>query len=261
MLDVSVVVGQVVSGSELDGVGAQTGRPRVLILITRFFGGRRKKQTWPPERPIAEIPDEELMVLYAQGEPKAFEVLLGRHERGIYNFILRSTHSPDQAEDLTQEVFLRVIRSAPKYKKSARFTTWLYTIARNICIDRARRSSKRQEVSLNRSVSGSDGEDGRTFLDTVKDDAAEAGNVSMVRQQFRARLKEALDALPDEQREVFLLREVSGLKFREIADIIGVPENTIKSRMRYALETVRGYLEEYRGYSFDRDEQREVGSA
>ena len=66
---------------------------------------------------------------------------------------------------------------------------------------------------------------------------------------------------PEEQREVFVLREVSGLKFREIADVVGVPENTVKSRMRYALETLRGHLEEFREYSFDKDTAAEVGGA
>ena len=233
----------------------------MLILITRLFGGKKKKPVWPPSEPISEIPDKELMLLYAQGCHQAFEVLLGRHERGVYNFIYRSTHHAETAQDLTQEVFLRVIKSAPKYKSSARFTTWLYTIARNICIDRARRQSRRHEVSLNRNVSGEDDDGSRTFLDNLQDEDAEAGNVSLVREQFRNRLKSALDTLPEEQREVFLLREVSGLKFREIADIIGVPENTIKSRMRYALEALRGHLEEFRGYSFDLDERREMGSA
>lgn len=232
----------------------------MIVLITRLFGAmRRGKQGWP-DTPVEEIPDEELMLLYAQGHQRAFELLLKRHERGVYNFALRSTGRKDQAEDLTQEVFMRVIRSAPKYKKSARFTTWLYTIARNLCIDRARRTGRRGEVSLNRPI-GKDDEGGRTYQDNLSDDKAEAGNVTLVRQQFRERLEVALAALPEEQREVFLLREVSGLKFREIADIVGTSENTIKSRMRYALETLRGYMEEYRNYSFDLDEQQELGGS
>ncbi len=234
----------------------------MIVFITRLFGGQKKKaRSWPPSTPIAEIPDETLMFMYAEGTAEAFAVLLSRHERGVYNFILRSTHNAALSEDLTQEVFLRVVRSAPKYKKSARFTTWLYTIARNICIDRSRRASRRKEVSLNRAIGTDDDEGGKTFLDNLNDERAEAGNVSLVREQFRDRLKVALEALPEEQREVFLLREVSGLKFREIADIVGVPENTIKSRMRYALETLRGYMEEFRGYSFDLDEQHEVGGS
>ena len=230
----------------------------MLIFITRFFGSRRKAN-WPPGEPIESVSDEALMIMFASGTHEAFEALLSRHERGVYNFVLRSVKTPARAEDLTQDIFFRVIRSASKYKKSAKFTTWLYTIARNICIDQSRRKSNQLEVSINRTLSRSEDEGGKTFLDTVVSKDANSGGVEVVKQEFRERLQEALDSLPEEQREVFLLREVSGLKFREIADTIGVPENTVKSRMRYALSTLQGYLEEFRGYSFDKDQAKEVG--
>jgi RNA polymerase sigma-70 factor, ECF subfamily len=233
----------------------------LLILITSLFG-RKKKPTWPPEGPISEVPDEALMAMYAKGTAEAFEVLLTRHERGVFNFILRSTNNRARAEDLTQDVFFRVIRSAPKYKTSARFTTWLYTIARNICIDQSRRKATKLEVSIDKPMGRGDGDGkGRSLLDGVVAPRARSGGVEVVKQEFRDRLKRALDELPEEQREVFVLREVSGMKFREIADVVGVPENTVKSRMRYALETLRGHLEEFRGYSFDKDTATDVGGA
>lgn len=233
----------------------------MFVLIASLFGLRRKKAGWPPERPIGEIADEELMEMYAQGEPKAFEVLLQRHERGVFNFIYRSIPDAAKAEDMTQDVFVRVIKSAASYKRSAKFTTWLYTIARNLCIDQSRRRQVRREVSLQQPLGHDDDGDGATIMDKLGDERAQSGGVSLTRQQFLARLREGLDALPEEQREVFLMREVSGLKFREIADIVNVPENTVKSRMRYALETLQGYMEEFRSYSFDEDEAREVGPA
>lgn len=233
----------------------------MLVLITRLFG-RKKKPTWPPEGRIEDVADETLMSMYAQGTAEAFEVLLRRHERGVFNFILRSVNNRSRAEDLTQDVFFRVIKSAPKYKTSARFTTWLYTIARNICIDQSRRKANQLEVSIDKPIGrGADEGKGRTLLDGVVSKQSASGGVEVVKQEFRDRLKAALDVLPEDQREVFLLREVSGLKFREIADVVGVPENTVKSRMRYALETLRGHLEEFRGYSFDRDTATEVGGA
>ncbi|MEO1273293.1 MAG: sigma-70 family RNA polymerase sigma factor, partial [Myxococcota bacterium] len=168
-----------------------------------------------------------------------------------------------RAEDMTQDVFLKVIRSAPKYKQTAKFTTWLYTIARNRCIDHARKHGRVHQVSLDRSLSGDgNAQDGdRTFLNNLADSEADAGNVSIIRKDFRQRLKQALETLPEEQREVFLLREVSGLKFREIAKVVGVGENTVKSRMRYAIEALRGHMEDFRGYSFDHDEKREMGGS
>lgn len=233
----------------------------MFVLITRLFGKKPKLPPWPPAQPIKEVPDEELMAMFALGRAEAFEVLLTRHERPIIGYIMRSCGNRAKAEDLTQEVFLRVIKSAPKYRKTAKFTTWLYTIARNISIDAARRRSGRPEVSLDRSIGGKGGDDNdKTFVANVADHRAEAGNVSLVRQDFRESLKLALAELPQEQREVFLLREVSGMKFREIADVVGVSENTVKSRMRYALETLRGHLQAFKGYSFDKDEQREMGT-
>ena len=233
----------------------------MLVLITSLFG-RKKKPSWPPEGPVADVPDETLMAMYAAGTTEAFEVLLGRHERGVFNFILRSTNNRARSEDLTQEVFFRVIKSAPKYQTSARFTTWLYTIARNICIDQSRRKSTKLEVSIDKPIGRGDGTGKeRTILDSVVAPRAESGGVEVVKKEFRDRLKHALEELPEEQREVFVLREVSGLKFREIADVVGVPENTVKSRMRYALETLRGHLEEFREYSFDKDTAAEVGGA
>src|SRR5690606_17454889 len=77
-----------------------------------------------------------------------FEVLVGRHSRGLYNFLLRSVHAPARAEELLQEVLLRVIRSKHRYRRSARFTTWVYTIARNLCVDESRRARFRDHESL-----------------------------------------------------------------------------------------------------------------
>jgi RNA polymerase sigma-70 factor (ECF subfamily) len=217
-----------------------------------LFGGRAKS----PSGPISDLPDEELMTLYASGEATAFEELLKRHERAVFNFIARFFGDRTAAEDLMQEVFIRVIRTADRYKRKAKFRTWLFTITRNICIDRLRQLSRRSEVSLNRTVSREDG-DGATFLDQLADEGKPGAAGNMVRAEFRARLQAALDELPGEQREVFVMREFGGLKFREIASVTGTSENTIKSRMRYALQTLRGHLADYEYYSFDREEEVE----
>ena len=206
--------------------------------------------------PLREREDEELMVLYSRGEVQAFEELMRRHERPIYNFILRSCKRPDVAEELVQEVFIRIVRSAADYEQKAKFTTWAYTIARNLCIDRARRQRRGPELSLDEQVSGQD--QGRTFADLLVDEEAHVSHMTHERRIFIERLHLALQELPDDQREVFLLKEVSGLKFREIADVVGAPVPTVKSRMRYALQTLRGFLEDYREHSFDDEERREV---
>ena len=192
------------------------------------------------------------MLEFASGDHAAFELLLTRHEQGVYRYVLRFISSPSMAEELTQEVFLRVCKVAHKYSKKARFTTWLYTIARNLCIDVLRRQKTRQEVSF--SGMKRDAEEGPDLLELLSDKDAVMASSKVLREEFRHTLNDALEVLSEEQREVFVLREFSGLKFREIADLVGVSENTIKSRMRYALESLRGSLAAYKDFSFDTDE-------
>src|SRR5258708_30537622 len=95
-----------------------------------------------------ETADEDLMVMYQKGEVRAFEVLLSRHRKPVYNFILRFVGDRETAEDLLQEAFMRVIKGAEAYKRQAKFTTWLYTIARNLCVDQTRRRKHRKHASL-----------------------------------------------------------------------------------------------------------------
>ena len=222
----------------------------IVTVLLALFGRRAATSSGP----VKDLPDEELMTRYASGDARAFEELLRRHERAVFNFIARFLGDRNTAEDLVQEVFIRVIRTADRYKKKAKFRTWLFTITRNICIDRSRQLARRSEVSLNRSVSKSEG-DGATFLDQLVDDDSTGSASNTVRAEFRAKLQAALDELPTEQREVFIMREFGGLKFREIAAASGVSENTIKSRMRYALQTLQGHLAEYKHYSFDAEEE------
>src|SRR6266542_1508264 len=187
--------------------------------------------------------DEDLMVMYQKGEVRAFEVLLSRHRKPVYNFILRFVGDKETAEDLLQEAFMRLIKGADAYERQAKFTTWLYTIARNLCIDAARRGKHRKAASLDAPLG--DDEGSVSLLDLVPDGAAGVDRQAQSR-ELAVRMRAAIEALPDEQREIFLLREVADLQFNEIAAVVGCPENTVKSRMRYALEKLREALEEYR---------------
>jgi len=191
---------------------------------------------------VRDDSDESLMLRYQDGDSRAFEVLVTRHRRPIFNFVLRYVRDPVAAEDVTQDTFLRVVRSADSYVREAKFTTWLFTIARNLCVDAARRGKHRNMASLDAPV----GDDDKGS----KIDFVASGGPAVDRQaigtELKARMQEAIAQLPEEQREIFLLREVGDLQFNEIAEIIGVPENTVKSRMRYALEKLREALAEYR---------------
>ena len=187
--------------------------------------------------------DELLMVAYQQGDVRAFEVLLTRHRKPIYNFILRYVGSRETAEDLMQETFLRVIKGADAYQRQAKFTTWLYTIARNLCVDQSRRAKHRRAQSLDAPMNSS-AESG-TLLDVLPAPGIGSDRETESR-SLHLRMHEALHRLSDEQREVFLMREFLDMPFKEIAEVVGVPENTVKSRMRYALEKLRLELDEYK---------------
>src|SRR3972149_1791555 len=189
--------------------------------------------------------DEGLMLRYQKGEVRAFEVLLSRHRKPVFNFILRYVGDRTHAEDLLQEVFLRIIKGADAYQRQAKFTTWLYTIARNLCVDAARRGKHRRAYSLDAPMSAHEGKDGATLLDVTSDPQQAGVDRQVIGNELHGKLYSAIGKLSDEQREVFLMREFLDMPFKDIADVVGCPENTVKSRMRYALEKLREELEEY----------------
>jgi len=192
--------------------------------------------------------DETLMVRYQRGDRSAFALLVRRHHRPLYNFMLRQLRHQSLAEEITQEVFLRVVQSANEYKHESRFSTWAYAIARNLCVDQLRKAQHRRHPSLDQPLGP--GDDARALADVVADPKP-FGNAehSAAASQMRATLIQAIETLPDDQREVYLLREVANLSFKEIAEVTGVPENTAKSRMRYALERLRLTLSDFEEYA------------
>lgn len=187
-----------------------------------------------------QMPDDELLNRYAAGDVEAFGVLLSRYQRPLYNFVARHVREIDVAADLVQEAFARVIQNASEFNRNSKFSTWLYTIARNLCIDHSRRMKHRRHASLDAPYSAHD-DHSAPLIERVagKGVDAEAGAYAV---GLRERIGRAVDALPAEQREVFLMRNLQHLSFAEISVIVGAPENTVKSRMRYALERLQEAL-------------------
>jgi RNA polymerase sigma-70 factor, ECF subfamily len=189
-----------------------------------------------------EVTDEVLMIRFQRGDRAAFTSLVRRHQAPLFNFALRQLGA--------QAVAVRVVQNATEFKHEARFTTWVYTILRNLCIDQLRRRALRRHPSLDeRSSRGRGGEEeGPTLLEQTADTRASVER-EVTGVELKERIARAVEALPDEQKEVFLLRELSNLPFKEIAEVTGVPENTVKSRMRYALERLQQALCEYEEYA------------
>jgi RNA polymerase sigma-70 factor, ECF subfamily len=183
--------------------------------------------------------DEVLMLRYKNGDLEAFEQLLDKYQQPLFGFVYRFCNDYQETQDLVQEVFLRLVRTAKNYEPRAKFSTYLYTFAHNVCIDHLRRGKKRKHVSISEPI---DVPDGLTIEDTMKDNG-QSPEQMLHRKHFLEALQKALKELPKEQREVFLLREQSNLPFEEIARVVGCLPSTAKSRMRYALQSLRQKLE------------------
>lgn len=170
--------------------------------------------------------DEELMLRYCDGDAGAFETLYRRHRGALYRYFLRQCGEPAVAEELFQDVWLRVIGARRRYRVTARFTTWLYTLAHHRLVDHHR--------ARGRSPLEADGE----ALASVPDPAPDLER-TLDERRLATRLLELVAALPREQREAWLLREEAGLGLAAIAEATGVGRETVKSRLRYATGRLR----------------------
>lgn len=189
-----------------------------------------------------EIPDELLMLQYAEGDIGAFERLLERHRRPLFGYLCRMLGNRQLAEDTFQEVFVRIIHSRRHYQQGTKFTSWLYRIAHNSCIDVFRREKYRKTESLNEPLQNGD----ETTLQDMLVNGNPGPDEALERRQLSDALKECIDRLAPEQREVFVLRQYQNLSFKEIAKAVRSSESTVKSRMRYALKNLRAMLVEQR---------------
>ena len=181
--------------------------------------------------------DEDLVLALQAGDTDSLGTLVARWEQPLFRFTYRFLARREDARDVCQETFLRILRKADRFRKGARFSTWMYQIALNLCRDHLRR--KRRWGLLLAETSESSPEM-KHRLDGLP--AAESPSEEVEKKERRAAVTRALGQIPPEQREVLILKEFEGLKFREIADILGCPESTVKSRMYYGLSGLKAAL-------------------
>lgn len=181
--------------------------------------------------------DQELVQAYIKGDQSAIESLINRHRSKVYTYILLTIKNQQLAEDLFQETFIKVIQSlrGGKYRDNGRFLSWVIRIAHNLIIDHFRK-----EKQMN-SVSNDDTEVDLFNSKKLSDDNIEELIISS---QIKTEIRILINKLPDDQREVVLLRHYGGLSFKEIADQTDVSINTALGRMRYALINLRKLIEE-----------------
>ena len=182
--------------------------------------------------------DGELMVAFQEGDQEAFALLYDRHTRALINFFYKMCYDRALAEDLMQDTFLKLLRSRGKYRPEASFKTFLYTVAKNLWIDR-HRSQKAAPKTVSAEIRPH--EDGATLGELVE--AATDNPVERLADREAAEIvRRALLGLPEAQRLVFVMAEAQGLRYREISEILRIPVGTVKSRMNAAVTTLRGLL-------------------
>ena len=179
--------------------------------------------------------EQYLLELALQGDTACFGELIERWQRRIYGFICRYVGNADEAHDLTQDTFTKAYSNLGRLSDPERFSSWLYTIALNECRMRFRRRRKIQFVSLPE-------EENEVVPIHLRDPAASPEAKLAVKEDIQV-LREAFDLLPEEQREVILMKEYQDLKFHEISEILAIPLSTVKSRMYLGLKTLRKLME------------------
>ena len=187
-----------------------------------------------PLKPVTvEYSDDELFEGYRNGDTAAFERLLARHQSNLFGFLVRLVGERGLAEDLFQETWIRVIREASRYRPEQKFSHWLFTIANRLAIDALRRRKRWSTVSV-------DDEESAVEL---RDEGPDAAMQAQHRQTL-SRIESALATMPPPLRQVFLLRENSGMSFKDIAALTSAPLGTVLWRMSAALKHLRKELKE-----------------
>jgi RNA polymerase sigma-70 factor (ECF subfamily) len=191
---------------------------------------------------VAGTDDATLMLRYRDGDARAFEILYERHKGPLYRYLQRMCGRREVADDLFQEVWSKVIASRSRYEARAQFNTFLFRIAHNCAVDYFRRSGRPHERAA---------QDIDEIAEQIGGAEHERPDAALAQAQVRSDFRRALQQLPVEQRDVFVLYEESGLTLEEIGRITGVAMETAKSRLRYAVGKLRASLQQHRPRQFE----------
>lgn len=188
----------------------------------------------------ADDPGARLMVAWTGGDESAFDGLVEAYSGQVYALLTRFLGRHSSREDLVQEVFLRVIRARDRYEPRARFTTWLYRIVYNLCVNETQRSSGRDHVSIERNPAGPGQPD--VGPPEIFDERAVGPSESMERADLVRQVRAAIADLPESQRMALVLAKYHEMPYTEIAGVLGSSEKAIKSLIHRARETLRATL-------------------
>jgi len=185
--------------------------------------------------------DAALMLRVQRGDMVAFEALVDRHKQGVVNLIYRTLPDATEAEDLAQTAFVQVYKSAARYRATAKFTTWLYTIARNLCLNEIRRRSRHPAEALDAPVAGVEGESERQIGDL----RSFSPDQTALHNELSEKLEQALNELPENQRTAILLCQQEDLAYEDISKVLDCSLSATKSLIHRGRETLRQRLKTY----------------
>ena len=191
--------------------------------------------------PGEELTDAEVMLKVKAGDDTAFEFLVQKYRRPMVSFMYRMAHNSAVAEDLAQEVFLRVYRSRANYEATAKFTTWLYRIATNLGMNHTR-DTRHERPENTVSLDEPDDDTGRT-PDVA--DGTPTAEEKILRRERLAAIRQRVDALPERQRLAVLMHKFQQMDYRQIAEVLKLSESATKSLLFRAYETLREQLKEF----------------
>ena len=194
--------------------------------------------------------DDELMLRFQKGDEEAFNLLVRRHHKPLINFIARFTGDRDNAEDLAQETFIRIYKAADRYKQGrAKFKTWMYIIAKNLCKNEIRNRSRRDRYRVDNTAISQHSTDGDSEeIDIVASAPASSAyqpEVALQRKELNKTIQAAIGELPEQYRYPLILRDIQGLSYDEISDILELRSGTNKSRINRARIMLKDKLKPY----------------
>lgn len=184
--------------------------------------------------------DSQLVQSILQGNPNAFKGLVEQYQTRVYNVIYGMVHNREDAKELTQDTFIKAYKKLDSFQIGTKFYTWLCRIAVNTTIDHIRRMKLRQTTEFDENIAVS--QDG-SIDDSHYSDNPEKNALN---DELKKAILEAIDQLPEDQKQVLILKEIDGLSYKEIAEIVGVPHGTVMSRLFYARKKMQEILEQYK---------------
>ena len=208
----------------------------VIAVTTRDWVGQESVST-------QELSEQEIIDRAREGDHEAFRVLVSRHQDRVYGLALRILRDPEQARDAAQDAFLKAYRALGRFEGRSKFGTWMYRLTYNHCLDLKRADKSQRHVEWDEERTSSalpESETASSFFSGL----GPGPEAAMERSQLRSRLLDALAGLPEETRQILLMREAEGMSYREIASILGIPKGTVMSRLYNARRRAREALRE-----------------